>query len=242
MARMRTSMDSTIISHAPSETTSAATMRLLQLVSPSLPIGSFTYSQGLEWAVETGWVQSQNDLQAWLKDILRSSVTHLEIPLFFRLHRAYQQGKLEDAAYWIAYLLASRETSELQIEEQQRGRAFARLIPELGLNLDTQTTQQLCQTQLAGFAYAVVHWNIDPLSAIQAYTWSWLENLSLAGVKLIPLGQTAGQQIIFELGAFVATAVEHGRTLNDKELGFSCCAQAIASSLHEQQYTRLYRS
>lgn len=220
----------------------ASATRLLQLVSPSLPIGSFTYSQGLEWAVESSWVQSQEDLQAWLKDILQTSITHLEIPLFKRLHRAYSQADMAVSTNWIDYLLATRETSELLSEEHQRGRAFTRLLPELGLKLDNQLKQQLQQSQLAGFAYTVSQWNIEPVSAIQAYTWSWLENLTLSGVKLIPLGQTAGQQIIFQLGESVSSSVHRGLSLADEDMGFSCCAQAIASSLHESQYTRLYRS
>jgi len=221
---------------------STSAMRLLQLVSPSLPIGSFTYSQGLEWAVESMWVNSQSDLQAWLKDILQTSITHLEIPLFMRLHAAYVQGNTVMSAYWIDYLLASRETAELLTEEHQRGRAFARLLPELGLFMDDEVRQQLQRSQLAGFAYTVAQWDIEPLSAIQAFIWSWLENLTLVGVKLIPLGQTAGQQIIFQLSEHVTTAVQNGLQLPDEELGFSCCAQAIASGLHELQYTRLYRS
>lgn len=220
----------------------ASATRLLQLVSPSLPIGSFTYSQGLEWAVESGWVESQEDLHAWLKDILQTSITYLEIPLFKRLHRAYSQADMAVSSDWIDYFLATRETSELLTEEHHRGRAFTRLLPELGLKLDNELKQQLQQSQLAGFAYTVSQWNIESVSAIQAYTWSWLENLTLSGVKLIPLGQTAGQQIIFQLGESVSSAVHLGLSLADKDIGFSCCAQAIASSLHESQYTRLYRS
>lgn len=225
-----------------SATAPLSEMRLLQLVSSGLPIGSFTYSQGLEWAVEAGWVQSQTDLQDWLKDTLQSSVTHLEIPLFKRIHAAYTRQENNRADEWVDYLLASRETAELKTEEQQRGRAFTRLLPALGLVLHTEIEPQLEKAQLAGFAYVVAQWEIEPLAAIRAYVWSWLENLTLAGIKLIPLGQTAGQQIIFTLSETIAQAVSNGLALGDEDIGFSCCAQAIASSHHELQYTRLYRS
>ena len=224
------------------DNTTASQTRLLQLVSSGLPIGSFTYSQGLEWAVEAGWLQSESDLQAWLNDILQSSMTYLEMPLFGRLQAAYAKQDFALAGQWLDYLLASRETAELKMEEQQRGRAFARLLPALGLPLDDNIEQQLQQAQLAGFAYAVAQWEIEPVSAIRAYGWSWLENLTLAGVKLIPLGQTAGQKILLALGDNIALAVSNGLALDDEDIGFSCCAQAIASSLHESQYTRLYRS
>jgi len=217
-------------------------MRLLQLVSPSLPIGAFTYSQGLEWAVEAGWVSSQVDLYEWLYDTLQTNITYVEIPLFKRMFEAYAGDDPDSAASWIEFLLASRETAELKLEEQQRGRAFVRLLPELGFDLSEKMTSQLQKTQLAGFAYAAVHWEIDANLAIQAYLWSWLENLTLAGVKLIPLGQTAGQKTIFKLSEHVASAVASGMLLEDEDIGFSCSAQAIASSLHETQYTRLYRS
>lgn len=219
-----------------------ARMRLLQLVSPSLPIGAFTYSQGLEWAVENGWVGNAEELADWLGDALRTGICHLEVPLFRRLYEAYAAENLPTAAGWIQYLLASRETAELRQEELQRGRAFARLIPELGCELGPETTLQLRQTQLAGFAWLINLWDIEPRQAIEAYTWSWLENLTLAGIKLIPLGQTDGQKIILRLGDEVARAVHNGLALEDEDIGFSCTALAIASSLHETQYTRLYRS
>lgn len=217
-------------------------LRLLQLVSPSLPIGAFTYSQGLEWAVEAGWVSSEQALYDWLEDLLHGSICHVEVPVFARIHAAWLENDLDLAGHWIDYLLASRETSELKSEEQQRGRAFARLLPEFDLPLDGQTRGLLEKTQLAGFAYASCCWGIEPPQAIPAYLWGWLENLVLAGVKLIPLGQTAGQKILFRMSEQIPAAAEVGMALADEQIGFSSTAQAIACSLHETQYTRLYRS
>ena len=219
-----------------------ARMRLQQLVSPGLPIGAFTYSQGLEWAVDNGWVGDAQELQEWIKDAMQTGICHLEIPVFRRLYEAYTLDNRAGASGWIEYLLASRETAELRQEEQQRGRAFARLIPDLGCDPEPGTMQQLRQTQLAGFAWMIGRWDIDPRQAIEAYTWSWLENMTLAGVKLIPLGQTDGQKIMLRLSEQIAPLVQTGLTLDDDEMGFSCTALAIASSMHETQYTRLYRS
>ena len=127
-------------------------LRLLQLVSPSLPIGAFTYSQGLEWAVENGWVTNAEELSGWLTDAMRTGICYLEIPLFQRLYQAFALGQLENASGWIDYLLASRETNELRQEEHQRGRAFARLLPDLGCDLTPEVTRLVQRTQLAGFA------------------------------------------------------------------------------------------
>ncbi|MEJ2456540.1 MAG: urease accessory UreF family protein [Candidatus Thiodiazotropha sp.] len=217
-------------------------LRLLQLVSPSLPVGAFTYSQGLEWAVECGWVTDAETLKAWIEDLLDSAMAHLEIPLFERLYQA--AARQDDAAldHWTHYLLASRETRELRQEERNRGRALASLLPELGLPVTDEQLQLLRQCQLAGFAHAAHHWRIPLPEAASAYLWGWLENITLAGVKIIPLGQTAGQQLIAELTEAIPRVLSAGLAIPDEMIGAACTAQAIASSLHETQYTRIYRS
>ncbi len=217
-------------------------LRLLQLVSPSLPVGAFTYSQGLEWAVECGWVTDAETLKAWIKDLLDTTMAHLEIPLFERLYQA--TARRDDAAlgHWTYYLLASRETRELRQEERNRGRALAALLPKLGLPVSDEQLQLLRQCQLAGFAHAAHHWWIPLAEAASAYLWGWLENITLAGVKIIPLGQTAGQQLIAELTGSIPRVLNTGLAIPDEQIGAACTAQAIASSLHETQYTRIYRS
>jgi urease accessory protein len=97
-------------------------LRLLQLVSPSLPVGAFTYSQGMEWAVECGWVRDAESLQDWIESLLESSMTYLEIPLLKRLHDAAARADNKSFSYWSHYLAASRETRELRLEERNRGR------------------------------------------------------------------------------------------------------------------------
>ena len=101
-------------------------------------------------------------------------------------------------------------------------------------------TLGLCQT--AGFALASVKWGIDLRAAAMGYVWGWLENQITAAVKLIPLGQTQGQQVLYELSRTLPAAVRHGLTLQDHELGGATPALAMASSRHETQYTRLFRS
>ena len=217
-------------------------LRLLQLISPSLPIGAFTYSQGLEWAVESGWIKSESELLEWTLDLLQTSLTHLEVPCLARLYHACAESDDEALRYWSDYLIASRETRELREEEHNRGRALARLLPEIGIPVSTQIMPLLKHCQLAGFAYAAYHWRIPLRSAAEGYLWGWLENIVLAGVKIVPLGQSSGQRIIAALTPPIPAMVQRGLELSDECIGASCPAQALASSQHETQYTRIYRS
>jgi urease accessory protein len=217
-------------------------LRLLQLVSPSLPVGAFTYSQGLEWAVECGWVTDATTLKAWIEDLLETAMTYLETPILARLYRASSRQDNQALGYWSHYLLASRETRELRLEEHNRGRAMLALLPELGLSISAEQLPHLRQCHLAGFAHAARCWRIPLPEAAAAYLWGWLENITLAGVKIIPLGQTQGQKLITELSSAIPQSVTAGLELPDELIGASSPAQAIASSLHETQYTRIYRS
>lgn len=219
----------------------ASLHRLLQLVSPSLPVGAFTYSQGLEWAVERGWVDGEAALKAWIEALLRQSMTRLEIPLLGRLYRAAETHDSQALTRWTQELLASRETRELRQEERQRGRALAALLLELGL-IDEAHAGVARDSQLTGFALAAVRWQIPLAEAAQGHLWSWLESSVLTGVKLIPLGQTAGQRVLARLSPRLPALVESGLALKDWEIGAGCPAQLIASSRHESQYTRLFRS
>ena len=225
-------------------------LRLLQLVSPSLPVGAFAYSQGVEWAVEAGWIGNAADAEAWLDDQLHQSVVRVELPLLLRMQAVAATGEADVMTGWIDRLLALRETAELRAEEANRGRALAELLATLGL-LDSPPARQgpdagwkalLGRSQLAGFGHAAAAWRIAPADALAGYAWAWLENLTLAAVKIVPLGQSQGQQLLARLAATIPTAVAAACALGDDDIGASSPALAIASSRHETQYTRLYRS
>ena len=218
-----------------------ALARLLQLISPSLPIGGYTYSQGIEWAVEAGWIADAQDLQQWLEGLLQTNQHYLELPLLRRMLEAWAQHDLSRLEQLGATLIASRETREMRLEESNRARAFSDLLQSL--EADAAEYQSLLrQSQLAGFSFACYRWGIDYASAGQGLAMSWLENLVLAAVKIIPLGQTAGQQVIFDLGARIPAVVASAGLVGDDEIGASSMAMAIASAGHETQYTRLFRS
>ena len=217
-------------------------IRLMQLISPSLPVGAYSYSQGVEWAVECGWISDRETLARWIIDIAHTNLAHMEIPLLYRLYNACEQNDLVALEEWSNYLLACRETAELRLEENNRARALSALLPEIGISVSEERKAILGQCQLAAFAHAAHDWQIPLDEAASGYLWGWLENITLAGIKIIPLGQTAGQKVLAELSPLIPEIVSEGLTVTDDAIGASCTAQAIASSRHETQYTRIYRS
>lgn len=217
-------------------------LRLYQLISPSLPIGAFTYSQGLEWAIEAGWVTDQPSLHAWLESVLKHSVGTLELPVLIRLHQGFAQADSQQIDYWCQYLCASRETTELRAEESQRGKALAVLLPSLGIEIPPSSLDAVKSTQLAGMALAAEHWQIPLDELCSGYLWSWLENSVMAGVKLVPLGQTSGQQLLLSLSETLPELQQQALAITDESIAGCTPALAIASACHETQYTRLFRS
>jgi len=218
-----------------------ALARLLQLVSPSLPIGSYSYSQGIEWAVEAGWINNANDLELWLDGLIHSNMLYLELPLLKRMMVAWAGADENTIQHWSEYLLASRETAELRLEEINRGRAFYQILSSLDDTVGG-TDKTLFKTQLACFSYACQSWQISFDRAACGLLWSWLENLVLSAVKIIPLGQTDGQTLIFKLSSLIPQLVDQANNIVDDDIGASSMALAIASAQHESQYSRLFRS
>jgi urease accessory protein len=215
--------------------------RLLQLVSPSLPVGAYTYSQGIEWAVEEGWVSTQEDLCEWLLGLMQTGMRYLELPVFFRMLQAWEQGDELAIQKWSHTLIASRETLELRQEEINRARAFTRLL--LSLQPESEKVEQLLvQSQHACLSYACHQWQVEADEAAAGLLWSWLENMVLSAVKIIPLGQTAGQMALFQLCGHIPHIIEQAKGVNDDDIGASSMALSIASSQHETLYTRLFRS
>ncbi len=217
-------------------------IRLMQLCSSGLPIGNFTYSQGLEWAVECQWIKTEQDLREWLCDLIHNNLALLEIPILLRMLNACQAKDELALGRWTDLLLAHRETSELRFEENNRGRAMHKLLLELNIGMANLWKPILIKSQSAGFALAAEHWKISLPYTAQGFGWSWLENMVLSGIKLIPLGQMAGQRILRDLSEELYAATEKGLNINDDSIGSSAPALAHASACHETQYTRLFRS
>ena len=229
---------------AEAETNAAllARVRLLHLASPATPVGSYAYSQGLEWACHAGWVADEDGLRDWLSGALEYPLARADLPLLRRLWRACAAGDWQAVERWNALLLALRETAELRAEELRRGRALAKWLAGLGMDDDKTGLFRPGVSYGALYAYAAGAWGATLADAALAYVWSWLENQAIAAVKLIPLGQTQGQRALFTLAARLPAVVEGAMAREDHEIGFSAPALAIASARHESQYSRLFRS
>ncbi|MCG2634939.1 MAG: urease accessory protein UreF [Gammaproteobacteria bacterium] len=225
-----------------SETPDLRLLRVLQLTSPSLPVGAYAYSQGLEWAVEAGWVHDAATLAQWLRAQLNHNLPNLDLPVLGRLHQAASADDNPALHHWSRILVASRETSELVADDCNRGRALARLLAELDLNAAGPWVKQPDCPFATPMALAAAAWEMPLATTALAYCWGWLENQVLAGVKLIPLGQVVGQRLLLDLAEQIPGVCADGLGRPDQDIGGTLPLLAIASSLHETQYSRLFRS
>jgi urease accessory protein len=224
---------------------SIALARLLQLASPALPVGAYTYSQGLEWAVESAKVRDEAGALRWIGDQLEWNLGRYEAPLLLRLLDAWGDGDHAAALELDAQYLATRETAELRAETLQMGYSMRRLLNELGdfpphflASLDAEPQHSFALI----WACAAAAWKIPPQDALTAWLWSWAENQVMAALKAVPLGQAAGQRLLQEFGRRLPAIVE--RAIASDQAGYSNFAPgfAIACCNHETQYTRLFRS
>ncbi len=222
--------------------TDLALLRLLQLVSPGLPIGMYCYSQGLERAVDDGWISNASDTDEWLDGLMSICLTRIDLPILMRLYDAWECGNVESVDYWSRTLIACRETSELRAEDRHTGQAMARLLDSLAI-AGMQPWIRKPETTLATiFAFAAVNWGAPKRETVIGYLWSWLENQVLCAVKLVPLGQVAGQRLLTDLAGKIPAIVNEAFTIADDDIGGSAFGLALASSRHEMQYSRLFRS
>lgn len=207
-----------------------------------LPVGAYAYSQGLEFAVSSGWVKDDNTTSIWIKGLLENALTNLDVPLLSRLHKAWSLNDKKKVHYWNDYLFASRDSREFQEEEKQLAHALARLLGDLGVSeaIEWKDNPRACFLSL--YSLGVWYWNILLNEASSGYLWMWAENQVLAAIKLVPLGQTSGQKILSSAIEIIPGLVSIGLALKDEEIGYTAPGQGIASALHETQYSRLFRS
>lgn len=213
-------------------------LRLLQLASPSLPVGAYSYSQGLESAVEAGLVADARSAETWIADVLELSIASMEAPILLRLIAAWTADDREAVSRWNEEFVASRETAELRAETLQMGYSLGNLLKDLGVG-DATMDEAAYPTV---YAHAIAHWHIDPQEALCAYLFSWIENQMLAALKCVPLGQTDGQRILLALAGRIPAAAERAAALGDDDLGNFAPGLALRSARHETQYSRIFRS
>ncbi len=244
---------------------SLALARLFQLVSPALPIGGFAYSEALEYAVEASWVTDETDTQAWVIGRLDDCVGRLDAPIFARLWRVFRDARdaADDAGggdgaggaggaaaaeippralEWSRLLWALRESAELRAADRDMGRSLARLLVALGVAAAAPWVEHPQVSYAAVFALAAVERDIALVPAMCGLLYAWSEAQVAAAVKLVPLGQSAGQRVLVAVGERLPAVVERALVLPDDEIGAGALGLAIASSQHETMYVRLFRS
>lgn len=215
-------------------------LRLLWLASPALPIGAYAYSRGLEYAVDCGWVSDVDSVASWIEGVLESQIATLDGPVLARLYDAYQAGDAARVTRWNALLRASRETSEMALEDRQLGLSLGKVLREAGIAEAQQLAEAASYAQL--FALACVHYGVSRADAVLGYMFAFAEGQVTAASKVVPLGQSACQRVLARLFASLSALVELSLALPDDELGSFTPGLTLASMLHETQYTRLFRS
>jgi urease accessory protein len=218
----------------------ASLLHLLQFASPALPIGGYSYSQGLEAALDEGLVHDAASARDWIVRGLHEVMAQWDAPLFWRLLQAF--AARDDAAIrlWSECFLASRDTAELRAETVQMGYSLSRLIAELGV-ADVGVLGNEASLP-AAFACAADALDIPHREALLALLFSWAENQVLVCVKSVPLGQVAGQRLLLSLRPEIETAAAAVRALEDAGLSNWTPGLSMLSMRHEVQHGRLYRS
>jgi urease accessory protein len=229
----------------------ARTVALLHLASPALPIGGYSYSTGLEWGVESGAVADEASATAWIADALALALASFEGPL---LRDALSAARaLPDAGARAtlealdAEALAARETEELRLESAQMGYSLARWIeavcPDPATAADASAAGAFVPRSLpVAWALAAARLGLDAREALLAFFWAFAENQAMVLMKAVPMGQVAAQRILRALVPAIAQAVGRALATARDDASSAAPGLAIASSRHETQYSRLFRS
>lgn len=232
-------------SRTATDMANASLSRLLQLASPMLPVGAYSYSQGLEWAIESGEVTDKASAEQWIGDVLDIYFAHFELPVLLRLYHSWQQMDADAIQYWDEYYQASRDCSEALAETRQMAYSLQRLQRDLAswppaVSLISDNLPQPAFPTI--YAISALRWDISETDMLHAYAWSWLENQVSAVMKTVPLGQVAGQKILSALAMNITGLVDNALKLPDADITNFCPALSIAGCRHETQYSRLFRS
>jgi urease accessory protein len=219
-------------------------LQLMWLASPALPVGGFSYSEGLEAAIDHGQVVDEPSCTEWLIDQLLLTQARADMSALAQAMSAWTQCDFQRLQFLNTWVLATRESSEMRLQTQQMGKSLLDWLR----NLDWVSSDklnflaQLPPTYPIAFALALSVIHTSPDQALQAYAFGWAENMTQAALKAVPLGQSSGQRILASLARHIPEAVEIAlRRSDDTRQAFSPML-AILSARHETQYSRLFRS
>ena len=223
----------------------SALLQLMWLASPALPVGGFSYSEGLESAVESGTVSNEAQAGAWLLDQLHLSLARSDIAAAAKAFGAWQRGDGASITALNDWVLATRETHELRAQTEQMGRSLLAWLRNRGLaddRLAQLAALSPAPTWPIAFALAAAQTGAPLRETLLAFAFGWAENMVQGAIKCVPLGQNAGQRMLAALAEQIPAAVDHALGLADSERQAFTPMLAILSAQHETQYSRLFRS
>jgi len=212
----------------------------LHLASPTLPVGGFAYSQGLEQALEEGWVHDLDSARVWISDSLRLFLGRQELPLWLHCYQAVSVGDTPLFINLNQEIIALRETAESRLESLQMGQSLGKLFDQWTATHLIEPDQIMSFT--AAHAALCALRKIDSSAGLTSYAWAWTENQVLAAMKLVPLGQRAGQSLLHDLKPVIAQVIKRASDVPLEAIGSAAVGLAITATHHETQYSRLFRS
>jgi urease accessory protein len=226
--------------------TAAARLRLLQLVSPALPVGAFSYSEGLEVLVQEGSLSDAAALLRWLRAELERGALALETAALAELRQGLGAG--DDPASAVTdldgWLLALREAPEVRAQQRQMGASLLQLLADLGWPLPEREPGAAPPTLAwpAAFAWAGLCLEIGSPELEEAYLYGWTANQISAAVRLVPLGATEGQRLQLQLAPLIAERAAELAATDPRELWSGGVGAGLAQLRHAELYSRLFRS
>ena len=228
-----------------SPTSAASLLQLMWLASPALPVGGFSYSEGLESAVDAGRVTGEAQAAAWLRDQLHLALARADLALAAKAFGAWQRHDLADVVALNDWVRQTREGSEMRLQAEQMGRSLVEWLKNRG-SADPRIAQlaalKPAPTWPVAFALAAVQTGAPLREALLSFAFGWAENMVQAALKAVPLGQSAGQRVLASLADAIPDAVDRAiRTPHGERQAFAPML-AILSARHEAQYSRLFRS
>ena len=229
----------------PEPVAASALLQLMWLASPALPVGGFSYSEGLEAAVEAGRITGETDAAAWLRDQLHLSLARSDLAVCAKAFKAWQRGDIAHIAELNDWVTTTRETAELRQQTQQMGRSLVEWLRNRGgtdARVDALKALAPAPTWPVAFALAAVQTGAPLREALLSFGFGWAENMVQAALKAVPLGQSAGQRVLAALVDELPAAVDLAAGLMDSQRQAFTPMLAILSAQHESQYSRLFRS
>jgi urease accessory protein len=226
---------------APAALPAASLLQLIWLASPALPVGGFSYSEGLEAGIEWAGLGTEQSAADWLVDQLHLSLARADLAVVAQAIEAWRCGDLPRIRSLNDWVFHTRESAEFLLQTEQMGRSFVEWL-KLHHADAADVFDCLPASYPVAFAFAASRTDAAARDACLAFAFGWAENMVGAAVKAVPLGQSAGQRMLARLAAEIPTAVAYAIALEDDDRQAFSPMLAVLSGRHETQYSRLFRS